>query len=136
LSATAPTRALLISSAAVLGLLGVSATFLPAEIVRAMGSEPTTQLEIVIQIIGALYLGFATLNWFARESLVGGIYSRPLVVGNFAHFMIAGIALLKAVSGPSAGPIMWTLAVIYVVFAACFGYLMFRHPLSSPSPNP
>jgi len=39
--------------------------------------------------------GFAMINWTAKTSLLGWIYGRPIPIGNFAHYAIAALALLK-----------------------------------------
>lgn len=123
------TRALMTTSAAAMAGLGLAATFAPAEILRELETAPTLPLRLGVQVLGALYLGFATLNWTAQGSMIGGIYNRPLVLANLLHFVTAGLALLKAaLSGASAG--YWVAAVGYAVFGVCFALIMFRHPLS------
>ena len=82
------------ASALVMGALGLAATFLPQEIAAYLGASTT--LPLLIQILGALYLGFAMLNWMARTSLIGGIYSRPVASGNLVHFVVGALALAKA----------------------------------------
>ena len=113
-------------SAAVLAALGLAATFLPQEILRVAGRgvpEPFT--VILVQVCGALYLGFTMLNWSSRGALLGGIYGRPVVVANVMHFLIGAIAIGKlAVAGDAGGALM-ALVVIYTVFAVWFAYLMF-----------
>ena len=50
------------------------------------------------QACGVLYLGFAILNWMAKDDLIGGIYSRPVAMGNFLHFFTIAMALVKSFS--------------------------------------
>ena len=50
---------------------------------------------IVLQLLGGLYFGFGMLNWTAKGNLTGGIYSRPVAMGNLTHFVMGGLALLK-----------------------------------------
>ena len=81
------------ASALVMAALGLAATFLPQEIAAYLGASTT--LPLLIQILGALYVAFAMLNWTAKDSLIGGIYNRPIAIGNLVHFLIAALALGK-----------------------------------------
>jgi hypothetical protein len=83
----------------------------------------------VLQISGALYFGFAILNWTAKENLIGGIYSKPVAVGNFAHFLIGGLALAKLVFKDMSLTYLLP-AIIYSIFAILFGYVFFMNPVS------
>jgi hypothetical protein len=126
------TRLLMRASAAFLGLLGASATFLPQEILARAGAPPVGAGVVLVQIAGALYLGFALLNWMAQGNLIGGIYSRPVAVGNLGHFAIAGLSLLKAVLGGQRLPEIVVGTVAYLLFAVLFALVVFRHPAQSP----
>lgn len=122
------TRLLMTGSAALLVLLGVVASFLPQELLGYVGAQATPAAVLVIQMTGALYLGFAALNWMSRGSITGGIYGRPLTMANVIHFMVGAIALLKAAfTGPFAADIV-VMAVLYSVLAAWFALVLFRHP--------
>lgn len=68
------TKILLTSSAIFMAVLGMLSTFMPQEILEYYGSyrEGEKFVVPVVQIAGALYLGFAILNWTARSSLIGG----------------------------------------------------------------
>ena len=79
------TRLLMRASAVFSGALGAVATFLPQEILVRAGIPPVGLSVILVQIAGALYLGFAMLNWMAQGNIIGGIYSRPVAMGNLAH---------------------------------------------------
>ena len=111
--------------AILLGLTGIALTFFPQEISIAVNSIDAD--PIVLQIIGALYFGFAMLNWTAKDNLIGGIYGRPIAIGNFTHFMIGAYALLKFAVRNSSTTI-WILAIVYILFAAAFGYIFTNHP--------
>ena len=88
-------------------------------------------LELLMQIIGSLYFAFAMLNWMSKGSLIGGIYGRPIAIANLTHFVIAGLALIKGIlSNPSLSYIIWSIAIIYSIFAILFGIVAFNHPVS------
>lgn len=120
------TRLLMSASAVVLGLLGLAGTFLPDEVLGRLGAPGSPPLLLLVQVLGALYLGFAALDWMARGNLIGGIYSRPLAIGNLLHFLTAGIAMLRRLTEL---PALWPLALAYALFAACFAVVLFRHPV-------
>lgn len=121
------TRVLMITSAVFLAIPGIMGTFLPHEILHYYGYEAHKMNVILINITGALYLGFAILNWMARGNPIGGIYSRPVALGNFFHFVLIAIPLLKFLIIGSATTLIATAAVIYAIFAVCFGYLLFAN---------
>ena len=127
-------RVLMTASALAMGLVGLAASFLAEEIVRALGASPARPLALVVQLAGALYLGLATVNWMTRGHLVGGIYGRPLVLANLIHFMTGALALLKGVSAGGGARGFWPLALVYAVLAAGFSVLLFRHPLGPSRP--
>ena len=116
-------KLIMTSSAMFLGLAAIVFTFFPEEIVSILGLEGVN--TIILQILGALYFGFAMVNWMGKSNVIGGIYGRPVAMGNFSHFMIAGIALLKAFIG---NPILNGMAVftlIYLIFGVLFGLVLF-----------
>lgn len=123
------TKWIMTLSAVLLGLSGIGLTFLPNEILNLLNLQTDLSLQLILQILGALYFGFAMLNWMSKSGRIGGIYNRPIAVANFSHFMIAGLALIKAVFPTSGLPkILWIVAAGYLIFAILFGMLLFRHP--------
>ena len=124
------TRILMMASAAVLFAAGLACTFAPQELVlRAGGTATGPFLVLLVQVAGGLYLGFAMMNWMARASLIGGIYGRPIAMGNFLHFGIVASALGKAAFGAGGSILIWTAALVYVAFAVWFGLVLFGDPL-------
>ena len=119
------TRPFMILSAAFLAVLGLATSFLPQEILQYAGRAPDPLAAASIQVAGAAYIGFALLNWSAKGTLLGGIYGRPIMLANFAHFAIAAIVLVKfAGSGHvDVGPVVGATAC--AVFAAWCGYILF-----------
>lgn len=125
------TKLLMTLSALFMGTIGIAASFLPQEIAVRLGTQPHPYVVLVLQIAGALYMGFAILNWMARDALIGGIYSRPVALGNFLHFAVVAIILFRALSkGDKAGELV-AAAVIYAIFGIWFGLVLFRQPTSA-----
>ncbi len=77
------TKHLMVASSVITGIIGVVASFLPEEISNKVGQTGSAFSVLIIQIIGALYLGFAMMNWMAKTVLIGGIYARPFCMENF-----------------------------------------------------
>jgi hypothetical protein len=122
------TKVLMSGSSGVMLLLGLLMTFAPQELMAYCGSTPQPLSVLIIQAAGALYLGFSMLNWMAREKLIGGIYSRPVAVGNLLHFSIFAAALLKAAAGGHRQPITMVAAFVYSILAGWFALVVFKSP--------
>ncbi|MEO6995959.1 MAG: hypothetical protein ABI273_20310, partial [Lacunisphaera sp.] len=61
----------------------------------------------------------------AKDSLIGGIYARPLSVGNSLHFTAGALALFKyQLTTGFHGPLTVAL-VVYAIFALAFLSLVF-----------
>ena len=127
------TKLLMIGSAVFMGLIGIALSFMPNEVLENLGQVPNPTLALILQLTGALYFGFAMTNWMAKTVLIGGIYSRPLSIGNFSHFFIAGLALIKSsLKSSTSSSYIFILTIIYVIFAILFGYVLFIHPIKKP----
>ncbi len=118
-------------AAAFLAILGIACTFFTREILTMHGTTPDRGSVLVVQMAGALYLGFAIMNWTARRNLIGGIYSRPLALGNFVYFLNIALVMIRiAVNDPHAASVAF--ALIHGLFAAAFTCLIFGY---SPAPR-
>lgn len=127
------TRWLMRASAIYLGLIGIAATFMPQEILGLAGVQAAALPTLGLQVAAAAQVGLAVINWTAQGVLIGGIYARPLALGNFAHFLISALALIKAVaSGLHAAPVV-IAAGIHAVFAGLFAFVAFGNPLAGKS---
>ncbi|MFH1529042.1 MAG: hypothetical protein ABIG69_20755 [Bacteroidota bacterium] len=122
------TKILLASSAVFLGFLGIMFSFLPQEILFYVEINSNGIAPLFVQIFGALYIAFAIINWMVKTSLIGGIYNRPIATGNFLHFLMGSLALIKGISGVEFSPILIVFCVLYSIFAILFGIVLFRHP--------
>ena len=123
------TKLIMTISAALLAVAGISLSFFPNEISNYIGLGVTKTPQLVLQALGALYFGFAMLNWMAKGSFIGGIYAKPLVVANLSHFTIGGLSLIKGVlSIPNPSYPLVILTGGYLIFATIFGILFMRNP--------
>ena len=121
------TRKLMGGAAAVLAAGGLACTFAPAELLAAAGlAAPPAPVALAMQALGAAWLGFALLDWHARGAPFGGIYGRPVALGNFLHFAVIAMALAKAAFAAPSPPLLAAGAVA-AGFALAFGRVLFWH---------
>ena len=123
------TKLLMTSSALFCGIIGTLLLFLPIEIAEYLGVEPTIITILFLKILSAIYLGFGILNWTAKGTLIGGIYNKPIVLGNLLHFAVGAIELIKVISSIQTNrEIIIFLTVFYVIFALLFAYVIKTNP--------
>ena len=123
------TKLLMTSSALFCGIIGTLLLFLPIEIAEYLGVEPTIITILFLKILSAIYLGFGILNWTAKGTLIGGIYNKPIVLGNLLHFVVGAIELIKVISNiQTHREIIIFLIVFYVIFALLFVYVIKTNP--------
>lgn len=120
------TKILMTSSALTLGLAGIFALFMPDMVLSAQGVTATDAMSMLVQVMGTLYFAFALMNWTAKDGVIGGIYARPVSLGNFAHFFAGALLLVKAQFSSGFSWLMVVVTGVYVVYAACFYWLVFR----------
>jgi hypothetical protein len=109
--------------------VGIAPSFLPHEVLLYLNDAEGSVLNVItLQILGALYFAFGMVNWVAKANLIGGIYGRPIAIGNFTHFVIGALALLKAYSSDAGGTLL-SMAIVYTVLAILFGIVFFTHPI-------
>jgi hypothetical protein len=137
------TRYLMTASALAMGAAGFAGSFLPDEILRAMEGPAGGLMPTIVQLLGALWLAGAMTNWTSRGNAIGGIYGRPLAVGNVTHFAIGAITLGKLAIAGGAPMTVLVGALVYAIFAIAFAAVMFsagpvsgsaRTPTSRPLP--
>ncbi|MFH4966412.1 hypothetical protein V8G69_15530 [Gaetbulibacter sp. M235] len=123
------TKLIMVSSSIFLGVVGIGLTFFLQEISKVLDFETDILIILFSQIVGSLYLGFATLNWMSRNTIIGGIYGKPLTIGNLIHFLVSFFALFKILPITSNHfQLLFATAVIYGILTLAFGYLMILHP--------
>jgi hypothetical protein len=123
------TKTLMIISAIFLAVNGFGFTFFPNEISVLLINDDNHIFILILQILGALYLGFSILNWMSKTNLIGGIYSKPLLIGNLLHFFTASMALIKLTFKVETNlQLIFSYTIIYSLFTLFFGYVFFTNP--------
>lgn len=112
---------LLLSSAVFLGIFGIALSIFPAETAAYAGIDMGPVSVVSLQLLGAALLGFALLNWMSRNSIIGGIYGKPLLIANLVHFLMGSLALIKMVKDVDKHfGVMVILTVIYSLLTIGF----------------
>jgi hypothetical protein len=120
------TKILMTAASLILAAGGVFALFVPDVVLSLVNTSVTAQLSALVQLMGALYFGFAIMNWTAKDSAIGGIYARPVSLGNFCHFFAGGLLLLRYQFSNPFNLFIMILLILYVIFAVLFYWLVFR----------
>jgi len=118
-----PGRQILSVAAIVLAVAGVAAMFAPDEIGRSLAPGSSAGGSLALQLAGSGLLGFACMDWMSRGVRIGGIYGRPLAIGNLVLCTTAALALAKA--APSTPVVI--LAILFGALALAFAWLAFAH---------
>jgi len=120
------TKLLMTTSGLALGLTGLFALFAPDLLLETLGASPTTPLSIPVQLMGSLYFAFALIDWTAKDSAIGGIYARPVSLGNFAHFFVGVLILIKYFLSNNFNLVALLITMVYILFTVLFYWLVFR----------
>jgi hypothetical protein len=129
------TKMLLVSSAIFMGIIGISLIFFPQDIFTYSKINCNGTGIIYLQIMGALYLSFSMINWTAKSNITGGIYNRPITLGNFSHFLIGAFVLMKGIFSVNFSKSILIICIIYVIFSILFGSLLFGSPIKKNELN-
>jgi hypothetical protein len=132
------TRVLMAASSFMLALAGLLTLFIPDKLLGLLGVPATDPLPALVQLMGSLFFAFAMVNWTAKDSRIGGVYARPISVGNFTHFLVGAVVLANHEFSNGINPLLFIVMIVYAVFAILFWWLTFRssgiakgHPASS-----
>ncbi|HET8771615.1 MAG TPA: hypothetical protein VFM71_11585 [Gemmatimonadaceae bacterium] len=80
------------------------------------------------QLLAAAWLAAAVLNWNGRNTVLGGVYGRPLVNLNLLLYFIGALGLAKSGAG---GLVTWMLTAPMSLFALVYGVVLLRGPFDS-----
>jgi hypothetical protein len=123
------TRLIMTVGAVFLALIGIILSFLPNEVAAYFQIENTKTIQLILQIAGAQYFAMGMLNWMMRNSVIGGIYNRPVTIANFAHYLIGALALAKGLLSSSGLPFVFYILIgYYLVFVVLYAFIFNRNP--------
>lgn len=123
------TRTLLVASTIFNGIMGLLTSFLPQEVLEIIGLPSSPVHVLLVQILSAFYISLAMINYLSKDAVIGGIYNRPILMGNIAYHGIASLALVKyAMSQGIFSATFITLTVVYCALSLGFLRLFFVVP--------
>lgn len=109
-----------------LGLMGLALTFAPLEMAAWFGWQ--VDQELPLSLLGGALFGLALLNWMGRNAVYGGIYGRPILLGNVVHAFVGAMALVRVLDTTTPWPLLG-LTAFYVVYSLGYGWMLFiRRP--------
>jgi hypothetical protein len=115
-------------SAALLFSAGVALLFASDTLLPALVAGVPAEAAWLGQLLGAAWLGVATLNWLQRSAVLGGIYGRPVVFANLVLYFVSALSLLRAALGDVTAPGLSVAFIPAAVLAAAYGTLLLRGP--------
>ena len=110
--------------AVTLGLTGLGLLFVPGLLTVTPQPETGGSL-LLVQLLGAAFLGLASANWTARESILGGIYGRAVVGGNQTFTFIGTLVVISSFPENPSPVFLWVFAVL-LFGMVLFSILQFR----------
>ena len=118
-------------SALVLAIAGVALLFASDVILPSVVSGFPADSAWLGQLLAASWLGVAFLNWTHRTTVLGGIYGRPVVLTNFALYVISALSLVRVLPGTAASVWLWPAFIVSAVLAVAYGVLLLRGPFAT-----
>jgi len=120
-------RSILTLSAIVLFIAGGAALFAADEVARLLDAAPSRAMPLMVQLAGSGSLGFAALDWMSRGNRIGGIYARPIGIGNLLLFLTTALSLGKPAMSGDLPFALAGIAAISALLAVSFAWLVFAH---------
>ncbi len=120
------TKRLMTVTSLTLGLIGICALFAPDILLSAWNVNALPPFSLIVQLLGGLYFSFALMNWTVKDSAIGGVYSRPISMANFAHFFIGVLVLVKYQISNPFNLFVLSALMVYAVGAFIFYWLVFQ----------
>lgn len=123
-------KIVLISSAVLNAIIGILITFAPQETGQFIGTTEMNNADLALmQILGSALVGIAIINFMSRGATVGGIYGKPIQLGNLVFHLATGLGLLKYVFSSESWIIFGIPALLYLILTAGFIKLNFTSPV-------
>lgn len=103
---------------------GLVALLAPAQSAAVFGLDVNEVGLSQTRMLGAAYLGYASIVWFGRN-ILDNTAQRAIALGNFVSWALSVVVTTAGVMGGLAGTQTWLLVVVEVVFTAAWGYFAF-----------
>jgi len=103
---------------------GLAALLAPAQTAAVFGLDLDEVGLSQTRMLGAAYLGYASIVWFGR-SVLDNTAQRAIALGGFVSWALSVVVTMAGVMDGLAGTQAWLLVVVEVVFTAAWGYFAF-----------
>ena len=118
----------LLAVAAVIGaVFGVGFVVASGPVLAIYGITLDKAGTLVAQLFGALLIGLATLNWFARN-VTEPEARQAVVLGNLVGDVVGFVVILIGQLSGIANAVGWSNVAIYLLLALGFAYVQFMQP--------
>jgi hypothetical protein len=121
---------LMVINAIVALFFGLGLVLAPGALVSLYGAQLGEAGIYVARLLGAEFLSYAVLTWFARDSEESA--ARRAIL--FALVTSFGVGFIVALGGQLSGvtnALGWFTVVVYLLFALGYGYFQFLKPGAS-----
>ena len=121
---------LLVVAAIVGAAFGVAFVVASGPLLSVYGITLDKAGTLVAQLFGALLIGLAVLNWFARN-VTDPEARQAVVYGNLVGDAIGFVVILIGQLAGIANAVGWSSVAIYLLLALGFAYLQVMQPRSA-----
>jgi hypothetical protein len=118
---------LLVVAAVIAAVFGVAFVLASGPLLAVYGITLDKAGTLVAQLFGALLIGFAVLNWFARN-VTDPDARQAVVFGNLAGDVIGFVVILIGQLAGITNAVGWSSVAIYLLLAVGFAYVQFIQP--------
>lgn len=108
-------------------LFGLAFILIPGPFTELCGEDLTEGGLNITRLLGAAFIGFAVLTWQAREANDSRA-RRAILLAFLISFSLGFIISLISQVTVALNAIGWSTVVIYLLFAAAYGYFQFKQP--------
>lgn len=121
---------LLMVAAAIAAVFGVAFVVASGPLLSIYGITLDKAGTLVAQLFGALLIGMAVLNWFARN-VTDPAARQAVVLGNLSGDVVGFVVILLGQLAGIANGLGWSNVAIYLLLALGFAYVQFMQPRSA-----
>jgi hypothetical protein len=121
---------LMMVTTVVAGIFGIAFVLASGPLMSMYGATLNPAGTLIAQLFGAALIGYAVVNWFARNAK-GDEALRAIVLANFVADTIGFIVSLLGQLSGAVNALGWSTVVIYLLLALGFAYFHFMKPSAS-----
>ena len=103
---------------------GLATLLVPAQLATVFGVTLNDVGISQTRMLGAAYLGYSAIVWFAR-GVRDDTAQRAIAVGNLVSWALSLVVTVAGIATGLGGAQSWLLVVLEVGFAAAWGYFAF-----------